>query len=161
MNDFCQYGYVNKNNNKVTPYKKLICDKGYSTKVLFFPEGINGEKEFGIVFDGMSNPTIRLSSCEKNCVIFCIDPNYVLPDYSPFICQEDKLAINLDNTKNLVVLTPIVFKATEGSKTKELFVNPKELILINVANFFAKRISSKNLNDLIALKNIGRFSIVQ
>lgn len=156
------YGYVNANKVKITPYKKLICDRGYSNKILVFPDRLNGETEFGIVFDETTNPTIKISSCERvNCGLFCIDPYYVVPNFSPSISQEDKLIINLVNQDDLIILTPISFRMNESSNIKELFINTNDMILVNSNNFFAKKISAKNNDNIIVLKNVGRFSIME
>jgi len=147
-NSLNTFGYLDKNNNKICPYKNLISNNGFSTWPWFFPEGLPGfeeNKEFAFLFNENSNPFILMNFCgDSKLSLMCVDPFFVLPDYELNLSKDDKLALNVSSVNELVVL--VIVKIDKENIAKGIFSEGslilKSPLVFNPKNYYAKQISN-------------------
>ena len=143
-------GYVGKNRKKVSPYKGLVSDRGFSERMFYFPDGLPGfreNREFAFVFNEKSNPFIIMNFCGDTKLSFmCLDPFFILRDYRPFLSDEDKTALNASSTDQLAFLTIVKFdkeNIEKGDFSQGVLILKSPLV-INPRNNYGRQISLTN-----------------
>lgn len=118
-------------------------------KILTFENGLPGledNRKFALISDEDSKPISWLQSLDyKEISLPVMDPFTVCPDYSFDISQDDINALNIEQIKDVYVLSVLVIPQTVSDMT----INLSAPIIINVRNSKACQIILDDRRDQV------------